>query len=128
MPWIERVRLRNYRTFIDCTIPLRRKTVILGANNVGKTSLLSAIESVIGAGRRGYGLTEDDLRRGAPAGTRIVIDIVIRPDTGNQFTADEHALFGTHVDVYDGDRERLLLRLREDWTLVKASFEREHAS
>lgn len=111
MPWISSVRLRNYRTFIDCTIPLRRKSVILGANNVGKTSLLEAIESVLGAGRRGYGLTEDDVRRGTLAGSRIFIDIVIRPDFGEQFSADEHAVFGTHVDLYDGGRERLLLQV-----------------
>lgn len=111
MPWIERVRLRNYRTFMDCTIPLRRKSVILGANNVGKTSLLDAIESVLGAGRRGYGFTEDDVRRGTPAGTRILVDINVRPDAGEQFSADEHAVFGTHVDLYEGDRERLLLQV-----------------
>jgi len=111
MPWIERVRLRNYRTFVDCMIPLRRKSVILGANNVGKTSLLEAIESVLGAGRRGYGLTEDDVRRGTPAGTKIFVDIVVRPDAGEQFSADEHAVFGTHVDLYEGDRERLLVQV-----------------
>ena len=128
MPWIERIRLRNYRVFDDCEIPLRKKTVILGANNVGKTSILEAVEGLFGVGRRGYGFDEDDLRRSAPQGSRITIDFTILPDDGEHFSADQHALFVTHVDLYDGDRERLLLRLdagmdsAEDIFRAKARF------
>ncbi len=108
---IARIRLRNYRTFDDCSLDLRPRTVILGANNVGKTSLLEAIESILGAGRRGYGFTEDDIRRGSPPGTKIIVDLTIRPGDGERLNADEHAVFGTHVDIYDGDREQLLVRV-----------------
>ena len=109
MPWIERIRLRNYRTFDDCEITLRKKTVIVGANNVGKTSLLEAIENLLGVGRRSYSFSEDDLRRSAPLGSKIIIELSIRPDDGDHFNADQHAIFSTHIDIHDGDRERLLL-------------------
>jgi putative ATP-dependent endonuclease of the OLD family len=111
MLMIKTIRLRNYRTFDDCTLGLHQRTVVLGANNVGKTSLLEAIESILGAGRRGYGFTEDDIRRGSPPGTKILVDLTIRSNTGDRLDADQHAAFGTHVDVHDGDQEQVLLRV-----------------
>lgn len=123
MPWIQSVRLRNYRSFADCTVPLRRSSVIIGANNVGKTSLLEAIESVLGIGRRGYGLTEDDLSRDAPDGAEILIDITIKPDVDDQFTQDEHAVFGLQIDVDPENRERLHIQARASIDPVDSSFQ-----
>jgi len=111
MPWIERIRLRNYRCFDDCELHLGKKTIIVGANNVGKTSLLEAIEGVLGVGRRGYGFDEDDLRRGSAPEAKIIIDLTISPDDSERFSADQRTVFGTHIDLYDGDRERLLIRI-----------------
>ena len=48
------VRVRNFRSLVDVTIPLDDVTVLLGENNTGKSSLLDAIALAMGAvvGRR----------------------------------------------------------------------------
>ena len=60
------VRLQNFRSFEDTnTIELRKLNVLIGANNAGKTSFLSAVElflrSLKGAGGRGGPLAFDEM-------------------------------------------------------------------
>lgn len=41
--YISRLRIRNYRNFLDFTIDLKPLTLIIGENNVGKSNLLDSI-------------------------------------------------------------------------------------
>lgn len=95
---LSRIRLRDYRCMRDVTVTLGKRTLLIGGNGAGKTSLLEAIDYVFGAGRRNYGFREQDL---APGTRELKVDLELRPDDGSTFTREEHALFETHVDVDD---------------------------
>lgn len=102
------IRLRDYRCMEDVTVTLGKRTLLIGGNGAGKTSLLEAVDKVFGAGRRNYGFREQDL---APGTSELKVDLEIRPDDGSTFTQEEHALFETHVDVDDRGDELVLVRV-----------------
>lgn len=110
---LSRIRLRGYRCMRDVTVTLGKRTLLIGGNGAGKTSLLEAIDKVFGAGRRSHGFREQDL---APGTSEMKVDLELRPDDVSTFTPEEHALFETHVDVDDRGDELVLVR-------VVASFE-----
>ena len=98
----------------DTELSLSRHSLLIGGNGTGKTSILEAVDKVFGAGRRNYGFREQDL--GAEA-SELIVDFELQPDDGATFTAEEHALFETHVDFNDDGNEIVLIRVtaeRED--------------
>jgi len=75
-------RVRNFRSLANIELQLGDLTVLIGANNAGKTSFLDALFSAIGAGRKS--LTADDVRlesgESMPPKTReVIIDLMLRP-------------------------------------------------
>lgn len=105
------IRLRDYRCMADATVTLGKRTLLIGGNGAGKTSLVEAVDKVFGAGRRNYGFREQDL---APGTSELKVDFEIRPDHGSTFTQEEHALFGTHVDLDDRGAELAGVKARFD--------------
>ena len=96
------VRVSNFRTLKNIEVPIGDLTILLGANNAGKTSFLDAFYSAIGSGRKVVG--QDDVRlEGAealPPKERIVIvDVRIRPlgDDGNIASAFPAGSFWTNL-------------------------------
>ncbi len=76
------VRVSNFRALKNVEVPLGNLTILIGANNAGKTSFLDALYAAIGAGRKLLG--QDDVRlEGAealPPKERVVtVDVRIRP-------------------------------------------------
>lgn len=107
------LKTTNYRCLKDVEIRFGAQSLLIGGNGAGKTSVLEAVDKVFGAGRRGYGFTEEDLAADAE---ELTVEFEIRPDNGTTFSPDEHALFETHVDI-DGDGLEVV-RIR-----VSAGFE-----
>jgi putative ATP-dependent endonuclease of the OLD family len=96
------VRYRNFRALRDVTIPLRRNTILVGPNNVGKTSVLEGLEHALGLGRRAYAFDDRDVSEGVDPRVGFEVRLTLGPRDGDHFGADEVALFGMHVDVVDG--------------------------
>lgn len=76
------VRVSNFRALRDVEVPLGELTILLGANNAGKTSFLDAFYAAIGSGRKILG--QDDVRlegsEALPPKDRVVtVDVRIRP-------------------------------------------------
>ncbi len=46
-PYISRVRIKNFRNFLDVDVILDHKQVIIGENNIGKTNFLRAIQLIL---------------------------------------------------------------------------------
>lgn len=46
-PYLSRVRIKNFRNFLDVDVELDHKQVIIGENNVGKTNFLRAIQLIL---------------------------------------------------------------------------------
>ena len=57
---ITTVQVSNYRSVSNIEVELNYLTVLIGANNAGKTSFLGAMFAAIGAGRKP--LCADDVR------------------------------------------------------------------
>ncbi len=76
------VRVKDFRSLANIEVELNDLTVLIGANNAGKTSFLDALFAAIGAGRRTLGPDDVRLATGesvAPKTREVVIDVIIRP-------------------------------------------------
>src|SRR5258706_16244994 len=75
-------RVQNFRSLVNIEVHLSDLTVLIRANNAGKTSFLDALFAAVGAGRKLLGA--DDVRLGpgeatAPKTRDALIDIMLRP-------------------------------------------------
>lgn len=80
---VAQVRVQDFRAIGDLCVSLDEITVLVGENNVGKTSFLRALDIAIGGGRA----DEDDLRIDG-TGNRLptfVIDILVTPEQDDEF-------------------------------------------
>jgi len=102
------VGFRNFRTLRSVDIPFRRQNILVGPNNVGKTSVLQALENALGVGRRTYAFDEDDVSSGVDKAEGFEIRITFGPDSGATFTKEETEIFGTDIDTVDG-QDRLFV-------------------
>lgn len=79
---VTEVRVSNFRSLTNVAVELGDLTVLVGANNAGKTSFLEATYAAIGAGRKNLG--QDDIHVGpdeavAPQDRVATIDVCVRP-------------------------------------------------
>src|SRR5215469_6207066 len=79
---IKTVRVADFRSLTNVELELSDLTVLVGANNAGKTSLLDAIQFAIGANRRLLG--KEDIRLAqdeadVPKERKAIVDILVRP-------------------------------------------------
>ena len=94
---IAEVRLQDLRLIEDICIELSNITVLVGENNVGKTTLLRALDLALGSVRG-----EDDDFRVDGGGTRLtefIIDVKIVPVAGAQFTDEAAGRLGDAVQL-----------------------------
>lgn len=112
MATLDSARFREFRTLRDATVPFGQQTVLVGANNVGKSSVLQALDGCLGVGRRGFGFSEHDIALAADPADGFSILLVLSPSGGAAtFSEDEVQTFGMHVDVSDPERQRLFVRV-----------------
>jgi putative ATP-dependent endonuclease of OLD family len=86
---IDKIRVKNFRALKDVDINLRLITILVGANNSGKTTLLRALNSVLGITRNQ--INQDDLfidKDGNQPSRKIIIDIRIVPLDNNENRTD----------------------------------------
>ncbi len=79
---VTEVRVSNFRSLENVVVELDNLTVLVGANNAGKTSFLDAMYAAIGAGRRTLGQEDIHVSAGEAAApqTRVVtVDVLVRP-------------------------------------------------
>lgn len=75
-------RVRDFRSLANIEVELGDLTVLVGANNAGKTSFLDALFAAIGAGRKALGADDVRLAPGessAPKTREVIVDVMIRP-------------------------------------------------
>jgi putative ATP-dependent endonuclease of OLD family len=80
---VREVRIQDFRAISHLCFALDEITVLVGENNVGKTSVLRALDIAIGSGRA----DEDDLRIDG-TGHRLqtfVVDLLVMPAEGEEF-------------------------------------------
>lgn len=102
---LSRLKVENYRRLLDLEIEVRAHLVLVGANDVGKSSLLRVIDLALGASTAQLyaSLSVDDLRDTAEP---MVVEIEL---TG--FSADDRAFFPDEIDTVTNS---LTVQLRVD--------------
>lgn len=89
---IEKVRIKNFRALREVEVNLNTLSLLVGANNAGKTTFLRALNAVLGVSRSL--LNKDDLfidKEGRCPANHIDIDIKIIPvDTSGSRVAQFH--------------------------------------
>lgn len=99
---IKRLKVENYRRLADVELEVRQHLVLVGANDVGKSSLLRAIDLVLGASTAQlYGnLNVDDFR---DPGQDLRFEVELA-----DFSQDEKALFADEIYVDPTTNDRSL--------------------
>lgn len=130
---IDIVRIANFRGIKEVEINLAPTTLLVGANNAGKTSFLKALHLALGADRRS--LSKDDFHddgSGEKADSKdILIDIRIVPfdfeKSKRKNAFDENwveKVFGALIKTDNDDREFICFRTRGFYDILKGySFE-----
>lgn len=128
------VRVSNFRALKNVEVPLGHLTVLIGANNAGKTSFLDALYAAIGAGRKPLGQDDVRLENGealAPKDRVVTVDVRIRPANENGSVADAfpEGSFWTNLwgggikqDMDDDFKDFVALRTSLVWSLAKGDY------
>jgi putative ATP-dependent endonuclease of the OLD family len=97
---IDKVRIKNFRSLRNVEVSLQPVTLLVGANNAGKTTFLRALNTVLGVNKTQ--INRDDLfidREGNQPQKSIIIDIRIIPVDSNgkrksEFENQWNGIFG----------------------------------
>ena len=120
---IHKIRIQNFRGIEDMTLELDPKlTVLVGANNAGKTTVLDALEAIVGFPKTNPVFLDTDFRATTElADVRhlrpIEITIHLVPSTGTRFQQGE---IGTQINP-----ERDANGVETVWLKLRASFRKE---
>lgn len=121
--YLAHVEVQNYRCLESVRVDLQPGlNVLVGRNNVGKTSLLSAIRHAMGAApsrSESLWLSEDDFYRvgpGAPRATEMTVALTFRG-----LSAQERAFFYEIIDFdhADIDNSPAVVRFHASWNEKK---------
>jgi len=129
---VTEVRVSNFRSLTNVAVDLDDLTVLVGANNAGKTSFLEAIYAAVGAGRKTLG--QDDIHVGpgealAPQDRVATIDVCVRPfdSDGKQmdtFPAGSYwtSLWGTGISQDVEFHDLMAFRTTLAWNPAKGDY------
>ncbi|MBP5802727.1 AAA family ATPase [Microbacterium maritypicum] len=99
---LTRIKIENYRRLEDTEIEVRDHLVLVGANDVGKSSLLRAIDLVLGASTAQlYGNLSADDFRDSDQELRFEVEL-------SNFSKDEKALFADEISTDPTTKSRSL--------------------
>jgi len=102
---IDKVRIKNFRSLRNVEVNLSPVTLLVGANNAGKTTFLRALNTVLGVSKTQ--INRDDLfidLNGKQPAQSIVIDVRVIPvnDQGKrskEFNSQWGSIFGSDVQI-----------------------------
>ena len=85
------LRISHFRSLKNVELNLGSLTVLVGANNAGKTTILDSLQAAIGASRKALGKEDIHLSEketDVPKERKAIIDVLIYPTDGNGTKAD----------------------------------------
>ena len=130
---ITMARVQNFRSMLNIEVGLNDLTVLIGANNAGKTSFLDAMFAAVGSGRKTLGLDDVRLAPGeaiAPKTREVLIDLMLRPIGEDGKISDKYpegsfwtGLWGTPGIANDDDfNEFTPIRTVLKWSDMKGEY------
>jgi len=126
------IRLADFRSLTNIEVELDSLTVLVGANNSGKTSLLDAFQFAIGANRRVLG--KEDIRLGqdesdVPKDRKAIVDILVRPVDADGKIVETFpegsfwtGLWGTGIAQDDQQNDMVGMRSVLEWSEVHGDY------
>ncbi len=121
---IEELRIRNYKCYENVDVKLQNSTLLLGANNVGKTSLLEALELCFTPYKK---ISEElvFLRKGenVERDKDIILDVLIHPKE-DSFDDTWYQFFGNFVNEGD-NKDFVALRTLIKYNKSKGEYDIE---
>jgi putative ATP-dependent endonuclease of OLD family len=126
-------RVKDFRSLANIEVPINDLTVLIGANNAGKTSFLDALFAAVGSGRKTLGADDVRLAPGeatAPKTREVLIDLMLRPvgDDGRVLESYPEgsfwtSLWGTAGIASNDDLDEVtLIRTVLKWSNVKGEY------
>lgn len=108
---IDKIRIDGFRGLRDFGMDLKSTTVLTGMNNVGKTSILKALQLAMGS-RNAITIEDFNIHNGIRA-DKIIVDVRIVPVTGDgyretNFNDDWEIYFGSDNLQLDQDGNAML--------------------
>ncbi len=126
------IRAADFRSLTNIEVTLNDLTVLVGANNAGKTSLLDAFQFAIGASRRLLGKEDVRLAKDeadVPKERRAIVDILLRPVDGDGNIIETFpegsfwtGLWGTGIAQDDEQDDMVGMRSDLEWSEVYGDY------
>jgi putative ATP-dependent endonuclease of OLD family len=126
------IRVADFRSLTNIEVMLDDLTVLVGANNAGKTSLLDAIQFAIGANRRVLGKEDVRLAKDeadVPKERRAIVDILLRPVDADGKTIESFpegsfwtGLWGTGIAQDDDQDDMVGMRSVLEWSDIYGDY------
>jgi len=128
---IDKVRVYNFRSIKNCIVDLSPVTVLVGANNSGKTSFLRALYLALGLGPRR--VTKEDFHIGenekSSDETEIIIDIRVIPVDEKYKRIDSFSdewrekQFGELINFDNDDKEYFSFRTKINYDILNRNYQ-----
>ena len=129
---ITTVRISNFRSLENVEVSLDDLTVLVGANNSGKTSFLDALYAAIGAGRSMLGKDDIHLKvdeTDIPLERKAVIDLLVKPYRSDgqileSFPAGSFwtTLWGEGISQDDDQNDFVGIRTMQVWSSTHGEY------
>lgn len=98
---IKKVRIHQFRSLKDVETTLSERTLLIGANNAGKTSFLRALTLALGEGRKFW--SRDDLfidgQGNVPSDGKMWVDVMVMPVEGEEFPDAWAQVIGDNIQI-----------------------------
>ncbi len=127
---IDQIRISGLRGLKDFKMPLKQTTVLTGVNNVGKTTILKALQIALGS--RAF-IENDDFHITTDEQVdKIIVDVRIIPinESGvrvNEFSEDWEAVFGASMIKFDSELAYCPLRTVVSYDPIGSTFNTEQS-
>lgn len=129
---VSRLKIENFRGVDEMTLDLGRSTLLIGANNVGKTTVLGALDAVLGRrtgrGRRfsDYDHRRDGSDRDLPDGHQVTLTATVEEDPADPWPVEFRQAL-TDVIQLTGDTRQLFIQVRDTYDAEARQFRAETA-
>jgi putative ATP-dependent endonuclease of OLD family len=107
---LKKVRIQNFRGIQNLDLDLNESTLLIGQNNAGKTSVISALDLSLGNYSRllsNEDFYKDELGNFADS---IIVDVLIEPTSETTFSPGWIDVFGDSIDTRADDTEYVAIR------------------
>lgn len=127
---IAKARVLNYRCLKSVEVDLGDLTVLIGENNAGKTSFISALSAALGD--RGRGIDAEDVyiaphETRAPDTRNVIIDILLVPADPGAFNGKWTKTLGSSIEMPPGGGEQVTIRTIREWNSSKGEHDVKRA-